>query len=103
MDNVEPIVNALGALADPGRLRMVAILAAVGEQSVGELARRLGVRAPAVSQALAILKLSGLVSSRRDGQRVLYRVATGWGVEAGWIVIRVPRGEVRLNLDAVER
>jgi hypothetical protein len=54
----------------------------------------LALRLPAVSQSLAILKLTGLVSSRRDGQRVLYRIASALAAaEAGWLVIRMPRGE----------
>jgi DNA-binding transcriptional ArsR family regulator len=42
--------------------------------AVGELAERLPVSRPAVSQHLKILKEAGLVASRRDGNRRIYRL-----------------------------
>lgn len=62
------------ALGDPARLLLVSRLFQ-GEQSVGELARETGRRQPTVSQQLARLSRAGLVASRREGNRVLYRVA----------------------------
>ena len=43
-----------------------------GEHSVSALADHVGVRAPAVSQHLAKLRLAGLVRSRRDGNHIFY-------------------------------
>lgn len=60
-------------LADETRVRLVwALLDA--ELSVGELAERVGKPAPAVSQHLAKMRLARLVSTRRDGTFVYYRV-----------------------------
>ena len=42
--------------------------------STAELAGRFGMSAPAVSRHLSILQDAGLVSSERQGQRVLYRL-----------------------------
>jgi DNA-binding transcriptional ArsR family regulator len=98
MDAVEPIINTFAALADRGRFRMILALASTVERSVGELAEDLAVPTPAVSQHLAILKLNGLVNSRRRGRRVFYRMGVGIVVEGRTLVIRVPRGEVRLDL-----
>lgn len=43
-------------------------------QAVGELAERLPVSRPAVSQHLQILKRAGLVTDRREGSRRIYQV-----------------------------
>ena len=45
-----------------------------GPQSVGELAARMPVSRPAVSQHLRVLKEAGLVHDTRDGTRRIYRV-----------------------------
>ena|SRR5690349_5665949 len=62
------------ALADPKRLCVVERLAA-GERSVSELSRDVGCQVPNMSQHLAVLRSAGLVSSRRDGSTVFYRLA----------------------------
>ena len=59
----------LKALASPHRLMIVCALLD-GEQSVGALAQRLGVRATLASQHLGLLRRDGLVSTRRDGQTI---------------------------------
>ncbi len=58
-------------VADPTRLRIMWSLLH-GEHSVNELADHLGARPAAVSQHLAKLRLSRLVSTRRDGTRIFY-------------------------------
>ena len=45
-----------------------------GPQSVGELAARMPVSRPAVSQHLRVLKDAGLVLDSKDGTRRIYRV-----------------------------
>ena len=62
------------ALADPGRLELLSTLFQ-GERSVGDLVASTGRHQPNVSQQLARLAQAGLVSPRRDGNRVLYRLA----------------------------
>jgi len=73
---VETAVVALRMLADPTRLRLMWTLRD-GEFDVGSLATAVGAARPAVSQHLAKLLLAGLVSSRRDGRRALYRARGG--------------------------
>ena len=65
--------DAWAALGDPTRRAIVASLAE-RPRAVGELAAELPVSRPAVSQALKILKDAGLVSGRREGRCVYYRV-----------------------------
>ncbi len=62
------------ALADPKRLCVLETLAA-GEASVSELSSCVGCQVPNMSQHLAVLRSAGLVTTRRDGSTVYYRLA----------------------------
>ena len=62
------------ALADPKRLCVVERLA-FGEQSVSDLSREVGCQVPNMSQHLTVLRSAGLVTSRREGSTVFYRLA----------------------------
>jgi DNA-binding transcriptional ArsR family regulator len=73
---VEATVTALRMLADPTRLRLLWLLRE-GELDVGSLTVAIGAARPAVSQHLAKLLLAGLVATRRDGRRVVYRARGG--------------------------
>jgi DNA-binding transcriptional ArsR family regulator len=67
--------DAMEALADPTR-RTVFESLRNGPRSVGEIASKVPVSRPAVSQHLRVLKGAGLVSHRKDGTRHLYSVDT---------------------------
>jgi ArsR family transcriptional regulator len=62
------------ALGDPKRLCVLERLVA-GEASVGELSQTIGCQVPNMSQHLGVLRHAGLVSTRRDGSTVYYRLA----------------------------
>jgi DNA-binding transcriptional ArsR family regulator len=61
------------ALADPSRRAILERLTR-GEAAVKDLTARFDISQPAVSQHLATLRKAGLVSERRDGRLVYYRV-----------------------------
>ncbi len=61
------------ALADPTR-RAIFERLTHGEAPVKELQSRFRVSQPAVSQHLKALRAAGLVSERREGRLVIYRV-----------------------------
>ena len=65
----------LKALAHESRLMILCILAE-GEKSVSELEDLLSLRQPTVSQQLARLRADGLVSTRRDGKAIYYKLAS---------------------------
>ncbi|NAS26355.1 metalloregulator ArsR/SmtB family transcription factor [Herbidospora sp. NEAU-GS84] len=69
---VETAVEAFRMLGDATRLRLMWLLSA-GEYDVTSLTEAIGAPRPSVSQHLAKLRLAGLVRTRRDGRRVLYR------------------------------
>jgi DNA-binding transcriptional ArsR family regulator len=66
--------QALDALGDPTRRRIVEVLATAGPLSVGEVADRLPVSRPAVSQHLRVLTAGGLVRCTPAGTRNIYRL-----------------------------
>ena len=69
------------ALADPKRLCVLQCLAK-GEMSVRDLSERVGCQVPNMSQHLAVLRNSGLVLTRRDGNIIYYRLADARIIDA---------------------
>jgi DNA-binding transcriptional ArsR family regulator len=74
-DNAKRASSFLKALAHESRLVILCILAD-GERSVSELEHELNLRQPTVSQQLARLRADGLVSTRRDGKIIYYKLAS---------------------------
>ena len=72
----ETLIRRLKALADPVRLRIVA-LCGVAECSVSELTQVLGLSQPRVSQHLKQLISADMLERFRDGHFVYHRVPTG--------------------------
>lgn len=62
------------ALASPNRIEIVELLGQ-GERSVEAVAERLGLSVANASQHLRLMQRRGLLASRRDGKRVLYRLS----------------------------
>jgi len=62
-------------LGDVTRVRILDLLTAHEELSVGELVARLGQSQPKVSNHLACLRWCGFVATRREHPTVFYRVA----------------------------
>ena len=72
------LAGLLGMLADPVRSRILFALSAAGELCVGDLALALEVTEDQVSYALKMLRLAGMVSFRKDGRMVFYRLSDGF-------------------------
>ena len=68
-----PAADRMAVLADPMR-RAIFEMLAEGPSSVGDIAARLPVTRPAVSQHLRALSDAGLVTHESVGTRHLYRV-----------------------------
>ena len=69
------------ALADPKRLCVLESLAG-RELSVRDLSTVVGCQVPNMSQHLAVLRSAGLVTTRREGSTVFYRLSDPRVLEA---------------------
>jgi ArsR family transcriptional regulator, lead/cadmium/zinc/bismuth-responsive transcriptional repressor len=72
------LAGLLGMLADPVRSRILFALSAATELCVGDLALALDATEDQVTYALKMLRLAGLVSFRKDGRMVCYRLSDGF-------------------------
>ncbi|MFL6728833.1 MAG: ArsR/SmtB family transcription factor [Sphingomicrobium sp.] len=85
-----PLADRFQALADPTRLRIVALLRRM-ELSVGELAQVLGQSQPRVSRHLKILADAGVLERRKEGSWVFLTLSDAERVEPmfalldGWV------------------
>lgn len=75
-----PLADRFQALADPTRLRIIALLRLM-ELSVGELAQVLGQSQPRVSRHLKILADAGVLERRKEGSWVFLTLAAAERVE----------------------
>ena len=68
------VVSLLKVIGNPDRLLLLCQMLG-GEYSVGELEEMLDIHQPTLSQQLGVLRNEGLVSTRRDGKYIYYRVS----------------------------
>ena len=72
-------------MAHPKRMKIIVALES-GEKSVTELAKLTGLPQANASQHLALLRQLGLLSTRRDGTRVIYSISDHRIIEACGLV-----------------
>jgi len=102
VDLYDAVARVGQALSSGTRLKMLQLLAQ-GERPVVELAGVAGLNVTTASAHLQALRHAGLVASRRDGRRVLYRLA---GPDVAALVVQMcavaeaHRPDVRAELDA---
>lgn len=89
------------ALAAPGRLELVDLLAQ-GERAVDALARESEMSVANASQHLQVLHAARLVDTRREGQRVFYRLAAPSVVNL-WLALRSTAEDQLAELSEVAR
>lgn len=73
-ENAAQATALLKALSHEGRLMILCYLAS-GEKSVTALEDLLSLRQPAVSQQLARLRADDIITPRRDGKTIYYRIS----------------------------
>ena len=72
--SVRELAQVFKLMSDETRLKILLYLAQNGELHVSDLCHRLGQSQPAVSHHLALLRVSGLIESRREGKHNFYSV-----------------------------
>jgi ArsR family transcriptional regulator, lead/cadmium/zinc/bismuth-responsive transcriptional repressor len=91
MTRVEPAASAARALGDPTRLTIATALHNGDELCVCDMAWVVGQSQNLVSHHLRQLKFAGLVSSRRQGRLVIYRLTDrGRMLTAAVLGVEVP-------------
>jgi len=70
-----PNNHVFRALADPTRREILRLLRH-RELSAGELARRFDMSRPSMSHHFSVLKQAELVTTRREGQQIIYALNT---------------------------
>jgi len=78
------------AMSDPKRLCVLESLAD-GELSVSDLSSRVRCQVPNMSQHLAVLRSAGLVTTRREGSTVFYRLSDPRVLEAYQLIQSIAR------------
>jgi len=80
------------ALSDPTRREILRILSH-GEKTAGELAGGFDMTKPSMSHHFAVLKEAGLITSRREGQQIWYRLNSTVAQDViAWVMELVDRG-----------
>jgi ArsR family transcriptional regulator, lead/cadmium/zinc/bismuth-responsive transcriptional repressor len=74
-DDAAALASTLTLISDPTRARVLYALDVAEELCVGDLALALEVNEDAVGYALRVLRTAGLVTNRREGRVVYYRLA----------------------------
>jgi DNA-binding transcriptional ArsR family regulator len=72
-DTAERIAEVLKAVAHPVRLRIVELLEG-GEKCVGDIVKAIGGKQAITSQHLILMKDKGVLTYRREGAKVYYRI-----------------------------
>jgi DNA-binding transcriptional ArsR family regulator len=72
------LTSVLSLMADPTRARLLYALDLVEELCVGDLALALEVSEDAASYGMRVLRTAGLVTRRKQGRVVYYRLADGF-------------------------
>ena len=60
--------------SNPKRLEVITILKS-GERTVGDITKALGVSKANASQHLSVMRLRGILKTRREGTNIYYRIA----------------------------
>jgi ArsR family transcriptional regulator len=98
--SLEDLLTGLRAVAEPSRLRLLAICAQ-GEWTVSELTQVMAQSQPRISRHLRVLAEAGLLERFREGSWVFYRRAQhGEGARLARLLVRLlPDGDPALRLD----
>ncbi len=101
MIGMEPLLTILRALAEPTRLRLLA-LARTGAFCVADFTAILGQSQPRLSRQLRLLCEAGLLTRERDGTQVWFHLGEAAAGPVGALLDRLPKDDPALAADARE-
>jgi ArsR family transcriptional regulator len=73
-EDIHHASRALKAMAHPLRLKILCILGGTSEVAVQDIVDRVGTSQSNISQHLSILRDKGILSARKDANKVYYRI-----------------------------
>lgn len=73
--SADKATRLMKVMANSDRLMLLCQLS-LGEKSVGDLEIILDIRQPTLSQQLTVLRVAELVSTRREGKAIFYRISS---------------------------
>lgn len=73
-EDIHLAARSLKAMAHPLRLKILCILGGNGEFSVQDIVEQVGTSQSNISQHLSILRDKGILTSRKDANKVYYRI-----------------------------
>lgn len=73
-EDIHLAARSLKAMAHPLRLKILCILGGSGEFSVQDIVEQVGTSQSNISQHLSILRDKGILTSRKDANKVYYRI-----------------------------
>lgn len=87
-------------MANPKRIEILFLL---GEQElcVEELAEKMGIKVPNVSQHLSIMREKGVVENRREGTKIYYKIANPKTLEACLIMRDAMIEQMKKDLNTI--
>jgi DNA-binding transcriptional ArsR family regulator len=94
---LEPLVGLFRLLSDKTRLSILMLLAR-GERNVSSLCDELRLPQPTVSHHLGLLRMSNLITNRRDGKQVFYELdGRVEAAEAKSLLVSIEGYQVRIG------
>lgn len=90
------------ALSHPVRLKIVEYVSKE-EKSVGEIVKYVKAEASGVSRHLALLKKSGILSDRKEGLNIYYRLEIPCVMDFFTCVNKVVKTQLKSNIDLIEK
>jgi ArsR family transcriptional regulator len=74
-EDIHRASRSLKAMANPLRLKILCILGGAEEVSVQDIVEQVGTSQSNISQHLSMLREKGILASRKDANKVYYRIA----------------------------
>ena len=90
------LTGLFGMLSDKTRLHMLFLLAKE-DQNVTSLCEALKVRQPTASHHLGLLRMSGMVTTKRMGKQIVYSLAEAFTSAGGKLRISLPSCRVTIE------
>ena len=96
-EQLEQLANVFRLLSDRTRLTLLLLLAD-GEKNVTSLCETLRLPQPTVSHHLGLMRMSSIISNRRDGKQVFYSLDGRVSVtESGIVNITAPNHTIQIK------